>query len=62
LPLALESAQDLGVPMPATAASHQTYADAVADGLGEKFFIATLAALEDRAGTKVPVSRSGEQP
>lgn len=59
--LALESAQDLGVPMPATAASHQTYADALADGLGEKFFIATLAALEERAGAKVPVPRPDER-
>lgn len=52
--LALDSARELGVPMPTTTAAHQTYADALEDGLGAKFFIATLAALERRAGIEIP--------
>ncbi len=52
--LALESARDLAVPMPVTAAAQQTYLRALAAGLGEKSFIATLEALETGAGVDVP--------
>ena len=52
--LALASARGLGVPMPVTAAAHETYARAVAMGLGKKLFAATLLAVEDAAGAEVP--------
>jgi 3-hydroxyisobutyrate dehydrogenase-like beta-hydroxyacid dehydrogenase len=51
--LALESAGALGVPMPVTAAAHETYARAAADGHGAKSFLATLLAIEDAAGAQV---------
>lgn len=51
--LALESARDLEVPMPVTAAAHQTYLRALAAGLGGKSFAATLEALEAGANTRV---------
>ncbi len=52
--LAIETAEDLGVPLQLTRAAFATYGDAMQDDLGEKFFIATLAALERRADTEVP--------
>jgi 3-hydroxyisobutyrate dehydrogenase-like beta-hydroxyacid dehydrogenase len=52
--LALESARTLGVPMPVSAAAHQSYVEAVAAGLGDQNFFATLQAIEQRAGVKVP--------
>lgn len=52
--LALDTARRLGVPMPTTAAAHQTYLRGVAGGLGEKLFTATLETLEAAAGTRVP--------
>jgi len=62
--LALETARDLAVPMPVTAAAHQTYLRALAAGLGEKSFMATLEALEAGANTRVPetqVDRGSER-
>jgi 3-hydroxyisobutyrate dehydrogenase len=53
--LALESARDLGVPLPVTSAAHQTYVRARAAGLGSKVFWATLQAIERDAGVEVPV-------
>ncbi len=52
--LALEAGRETGVPMPVTAAAHQTYLAALAAGLGEKSFVATLEALEAAAATSVP--------
>jgi 3-hydroxyisobutyrate dehydrogenase len=52
--LALELARTMQVPMPVTSAAHQTYLRAVANGLGEKSFMATLEALEASAGVTVP--------
>jgi 3-hydroxyisobutyrate dehydrogenase-like beta-hydroxyacid dehydrogenase len=52
--LALASAQSLGAPMPVIAAAHETYARALAMGLGPKLFAATLLAVEDAAGVTVP--------
>lgn len=53
LGVALESASDLGVPMPTTAAAHGVYKDAIDQGLGDKVFYATLRALETDAGAEV---------
>jgi 3-hydroxyisobutyrate dehydrogenase len=61
--LALETARDLAVPMPMTSAAQQTYLRALAAGLGEKSFMATLEALEAGAGVNVPltqIDRGGE--
>jgi len=52
--LALESARDLGVPMPVTRAAHDTYRRAVEQGLGAQVFFATLQAIERAAGVEVP--------
>jgi 3-hydroxyisobutyrate dehydrogenase-like beta-hydroxyacid dehydrogenase len=51
--LALESASNLGVPMPLTEAGHSVYRRACDAGLGEEVFYATLKTLEDAAGTQV---------
>ena len=62
--LALETARDLAVPMPVTAAAHQTYLRAVAAGLSASSFLATLETLEAGAGTAVPrteVERGGDR-
>ena len=53
--LALESAADLAVPMPLTAAAHETYRQALDAGLGDKSFIATFQALETAAQVAVPI-------
>ncbi len=53
--LALESADDLAVPMPLTAAAHATYQQALDAGLGDKSFIATLETLEAAADIDVPI-------
>ncbi len=52
--LALESARSLGVPMPVSAAAHQTYLEALTAGHGGENFFATLQAIERRAGVEVP--------
>jgi 3-hydroxyisobutyrate dehydrogenase-like beta-hydroxyacid dehydrogenase len=52
--LALASARGLGVPMPVIEAAHDTYARALAMGLGPKLFAATLLAVEDAAGVTLP--------
>ena len=54
--LACESGETLGVPMPVTAAAHGVYRDAVAAGLGDEVFFATLKTLEAAAGTEVPIA------
>lgn len=52
--LALASAKSLAAPMPVIEAAHETYARALAMGLGPKLFAATLLAVEDAAGVTVP--------
>lgn len=52
--LALESARALAVPMPVTSAAHQTYVQALAQGLGAQVFFATLQSVERGAGVEVP--------
>jgi 3-hydroxyisobutyrate dehydrogenase-like beta-hydroxyacid dehydrogenase len=52
--LALESARELAVPMPVTAAAHQTYLQALAQGHGQEVFFATLRAVEAAAGHEIP--------
>lgn len=54
--LALETARELGVPMPTTTAAHGTYATGIADGQGRKLFTATLETLEAKAGIVVPAT------
>lgn len=58
--LALESARELGVPMPMTEAGHAVYRRARDEGRGDKVFYATLETLEAAAGTRVPAP--GETP
>jgi 3-hydroxyisobutyrate dehydrogenase-like beta-hydroxyacid dehydrogenase len=57
--LALESANNLGVPMPLTEAGHSVYRRACDAGLGNEVFYATLKTLEDAAGTQV--SKPGDE-
>lgn len=47
--LALESARELGVPMPMTEAGHAIYQRAREGGLGDEVFYATLKTLEEAA-------------
>jgi 3-hydroxyisobutyrate dehydrogenase-like beta-hydroxyacid dehydrogenase len=60
--VALDSADELGVSMPTTAAALGVYRDAIDRGLADKVFTATLLALEARAGVEVPVLRRREAP
>jgi 3-hydroxyisobutyrate dehydrogenase-like beta-hydroxyacid dehydrogenase len=55
LALALESAVGLGVAMPTTRGAAEVYSDAIAKGLGDKVFYATLRALELDAGAEVAI-------
>jgi 3-hydroxyisobutyrate dehydrogenase-like beta-hydroxyacid dehydrogenase len=57
--LALDTARELAVPMPATAAAHQTYVRGLAAGAGEKLFTATLEAIESAAGVRLPACELG---
>ena len=54
--LALEAARVNQVSMPVANAAHQTYLRALAAGLGEKSFLATMEALEAGAGTEIPLT------
>jgi 3-hydroxyisobutyrate dehydrogenase len=51
--LALESARELGAPLPLSEAASDTYRRAVADGRAEKVFFATLETIERAAGVEV---------
>ena len=53
LAVALESARAVGASVPATEAARSVYAAALAAGLGDKVFTATLRMLEQRANTEV---------
>ncbi len=55
LRLALESAREIGTPLPLTEAAHGVLDRAVQSGLGAKFFIGALEALEAEAGFTAPI-------
>ena len=55
LRLALESADQIGTPLPLTRAAHGVLARSVELGLGRNFFIGALEALEDEAGFTIPI-------
>ena len=52
--LALASAEAVGASMPATAAAHGVYQQALAQGLGGEDFFATVKVLEEAAGITLP--------
>ncbi len=54
LRLAIESASEIDTPLPLTTAAHNVLVRSVEMGLGDKFFIGALEALEDEAGFTVP--------
>ena len=62
LGLALESAAELGVDMPTARGAAQVYGDALAKGLGEKVFYATVQALEQEAGVEVTPPGAAKAP
>ena len=55
LRLALESAQEIGTPLPLTDAAHGVLVRAVQSGLGAKFFIGAMETLEAEAGFTAPI-------
>ena len=57
LRLAIESALEIETPLPLTTAAHEVLVRSVEMGLGDKFFISALEALEDEAGFTVPQPR-----
>ncbi|WP_421845515.1 NAD(P)-dependent oxidoreductase [Mycobacterium sp.] len=52
--LALETARDHATSMPMASAAHQTLLEAIAAGLGDKFFLATTEVFEHRAAHTSP--------
>jgi 3-hydroxyisobutyrate dehydrogenase-like beta-hydroxyacid dehydrogenase len=58
--LALESARELGVPMPLTEAGHAVYQRSREAGLGDEVFYATLKTLERAAGIELPKPGGGQ--
>ena len=55
--VALKSAEDLGATMPMTAAAHEIYEEAMAQGLANEDFFATVKVLERAAGCELPPLR-----
>ncbi len=55
LRLALESAAEIGTPLPLTRAAHDVLARSVEAGLGDKFFLGAMETLEAEAGFTAPV-------
>ena len=55
LRLAIESALEIDTPLPLTTAAHEVLARSVEMGLGNKFFIGALEALEHEAGFTAPL-------
>jgi 3-hydroxyisobutyrate dehydrogenase-like beta-hydroxyacid dehydrogenase len=55
--IALESAEELGATMPMTRAAHTVYTQALAEGLGNEDFFATVKVLEAAAGLQLPALR-----
>ena len=62
LRLALESAEQIGTPLPLTEAAHGVLVRSVQSGLGAKFFIGAMETLEAEAGFTVPVPPETEAP
>ena len=52
--VALESARDMGVSMPMTEAANDIYQQAIASGLNEKDFFATVKVLEKMSNVELP--------
>ena len=57
--LMLDSANELQVPVPLTALTHQMFQAAIAKGHGEEDICATIKVLEDWAGVEVKGSQAG---
>ena len=55
LRLALESAEQIGTPLPLTEAAHEVLVRSVQSGLGAKFFIGAMETLEAEAGFTAPI-------
>lgn len=51
--LMLESARELGVPLPVTSLTHQLFQMAISSGLGDEDFCSTIKVLERMAGAEV---------
>ncbi len=51
--LALESAEELGLPLPLTSLTQQMFQAAIAEGYGEDDMCATIRVLERWAGVEV---------
>ena len=51
--LALETAQDLGLPLPVTGVTEQMFRAAIAEGYGEEDMCSTIKVMERWAGTEV---------
>lgn len=62
LRLALESAAEIGTPLPLTEAAHDVLARSVASGLGAKFFLGAMETLEAEAGFAAPIPPGMETP
>ena len=55
LRLAIESALEIDTPLPLTTAAHEVLVRSMKLGLGDKFFIGAMEALEDEAGFTAPL-------
>lgn len=62
LRLALESAAEIGTPLPLTRAAHDVLARSVEAGLGAKFFLGAMETLEAEAGFTAPVPSPEDAP
>lgn len=62
LRLVLETADEIGTPMPLTAAASAVLSRSVDAGLGAKFFLASSETLEADAGFTAPIPRPPEDP
>lgn len=59
--VALKSAEDVGATMPMTAAAHEIYEEAMAQGLANEDFFATVKVLERAAGCELPPLRKPQR-
>ena len=62
LRLVLESAAEIGTPLPLTRAAHDVLARSVEAGLGAKFFLGAMETLEAEAGFTAPVPPPADAP
>ena len=58
--LMLDSAEELGVPVPLTALTHQMFQASIAKGHGDEDICATIKVLEDLAGVQVKGSEASK--